>query len=435
MGKRNLDILKKYDIKDIEEVVEKFLKYRLITEKKAMIITFKLGLFGKAKLTGKEIADKLKVSVSYIFLVLKPFVSQLDEYMNDPVNFENTYMQNLEAKTQNSLKYLPVEEMERIITELFEKGKITQKQKDEVTLRYGLFGNKSHRIKEVAEILGTHANYCSKIEKSVNKKIVKYYDISFTKFMSGDNANDNQKEESKSEVPKTEESRSAIKDKFSKKQMEIVLLELLKSKKIFPKEKEIISLKYGLFGNEEHTIKEILTKFPIDNLHVYQIENTFRSALVSFNFNNIKIEEEKNTQNGELITNSDNNNEIESNDIKREEKPTDVSTPAARLTNKSMFDESFNLLVAKSIKAQKVSELLKNFTPKEVIIISLKFGLVDQKYFSTNSITNFLGVSEEEVREIITKAILLYSKELNKCIDDIIDATTETLSSFERIKE
>ena len=64
-------------------------------------------------------------------------------------------------------------------------------------------------------------------------------------------------------------------------------------------------------------------------------------------------------------------------------------------------------------------------TVKESIIISLKLGYVDGKYFSTESIAKFLGIEEIEVIETTKKVLLLYKENINNFLDSLIKVATD----------
>ena len=66
------------------------------------------------------------------------------------------------------------------------------------------------------------------------------------------------------------------------------------------------------------------------------------------------------------------------------------------------------------------TEMMTTLSPKEAIIISLKLGYVDGKYFSTEVIASFLDIKESEVREAIKKILLLYKENINSWIDQAI---------------
>ena len=69
--------------------------------------------------------------------------------------------------------------------------------------------------------------------------------------------------------------------------------------------------------------------------------------------------------------------------------------------------------------------MTKVLTTKESIIISLKLGYVDGKYFSTESIAQFLGIEEKEVIETTKKILLLYKDNINSIIDKLIECVTD----------
>lgn len=62
---------------------------------------------------------------------------------------------------------------------------------------------------------------------------------------------------------------------------------------------------------------------------------------------------------------------------------------------------------------------------KESVIISLKLGYIDGKYFSTDSIAEFLGIEKQEVVDTMKMILLLYKENVNHFIDDAIDIVTE----------
>lgn len=67
-----------------------------------------------------------------------------------------------------------------------------------------------------------------------------------------------------------------------------------------------------------------------------------------------------------------------------------------------------------------------NLSPKETVIVSLKFGLVDGKYFSTDTIANFLEIEITEVLETVKKVLLLYKENMNQAIDHVLESIEPT---------
>ena len=69
--------------------------------------------------------------------------------------------------------------------------------------------------------------------------------------------------------------------------------------------------------------------------------------------------------------------------------------------------------------------MLNVLSVKEAIIISLKLGYVDEKYFSTEAIAQFLGIEEEEVIETTKKVLVLYKEKINNFLNDVIEIATD----------
>lgn len=75
-------------------------------------------------------------------------------------------------------------------------------------------------------------------------------------------------------------------------------------------------------------------------------------------------------------------------------------------------------------------EMTKSFSIKESVILSLKLGYVDQKYFSTETIAAFLGMEDKEVIDITKKGLMSFKTKLNEMIDEVI----EKECGYEKIK-
>ena len=66
---------------------------------------------------------------------------------------------------------------------------------------------------------------------------------------------------------------------------------------------------------------------------------------------------------------------------------------------------------------------MTELNPKAAVIIALRLGYVDGKYFSSESIATFLGIETQEVIETTTEILNLYKKNLNSFIDKAISYT------------
>ena len=73
-------------------------------------------------------------------------------------------------------------------------------------------------------------------------------------------------------------------------------------------------------------------------------------------------------------------------------------------------------------------------TVKESVIISLRLGYIDGKYFSTESIAEFLGIEIQEVIEATKKVLLLYKENINQYIDMAIKTVSNEPNQLTRKK-
>ena len=94
----------------------------------------------------------------------------------------------------------------------------------------------------------------------------------------------------------------------------------------------------------------------------------------------------------------------------------------------NMKREDF-LKMLRLLRSPIFEKVLGMLSVKEAIIISLRLGYVDEKFFSTESIAKFLGMNEVEVREIVKKVLIVYKE----CFNDFIDGAIEVLTDQSRV--
>ena len=77
--------------------------------------------------------------------------------------------------------------------------------------------------------------------------------------------------------------------------------------------------------------------------------------------------------------------------------------------------------ILKLLKTSTFNQMMNVLSIKEIIIISLRLGYVDGKYFSINKISDFLGLEPQEVIDTMKKVLLLYKDNINQFIDQAIE--------------
>lgn len=115
----------------------------------------------------------------------------------------------------------------------------------------------------------------------------------------------------------------------------------------------------------------------------------------------------------------------------KEEKGTKVTqkddNSFSKTPNKDESDDKdiFALQMLKILKTSTFTEMMSKLSVKEAVIISLRLGYIDNKYFSTDAIAQFLDIDKLEVIETIKRILILYRENINEFIDGLINDATD----------
>ena len=174
--------------------------------------------------------------------------------------------------------------------------------------------------------------------------------------------------------------------------------------KLSDEEKELIKLRYVGPSNITLTSKDSSKFYGVLIPKIRKLLNTKIDAV-----NESEVKPEKNEIiNNEVLIVEEKEHSIRNNDIK----------------NNSITKDDY-MKMLDLIKTPAFNQLMNMLTVKESIIVSLKLGYVDDKYFSTESIAQFLGIEEEEVRRITKEVLIKYKNQMNSLLDNIIEFTTD----------
>ena len=80
-------------------------------------------------------------------------------------------------------------------------------------------------------------------------------------------------------------------------------------------------------------------------------------------------------------------------------------------------------------------EMTRRKPLKECLILSLKLGYIDNKYFSTNAIASFLGVDSSEIHSILKKELVDYKEKILHQIDQAIELETSEKPYVKKLKK
>lgn len=217
---------------------------------------------------------------------------------------------------------------------------------------------------------------------------------------------------------------------------------------------------YEIFSNQGYSKEELdeaikcLSKSYIDTLKsrygedlmgvpTAKLDKKERSRLYTAIFGRLKKELQNNrersvipTSKVEDIVNETTNESVEEYVNIPSEENVNVRDEEVKTTHENTNDTSINeyKMLLELLKASTFNDMLKVLTPKDAVIVCLRLGYIDNKYFTSESIANFLGIDTLEVTETTKKVLLLYRDNINKIIDTAIENTTKDNERVRKMK-
>lgn len=227
------------------------------------------------------------------------------------------------------------------------------------------------------------------------------------------------KREENEEMAKLQTIYQYFKD-YTKEQVDIMLL------KLSEEERNLITLRYG--EDLSNPVSAKLTKEQTYKFYGLLIPKMKR--LLANPNNEKKPREKKPRKKQNSIINEQSTTiiaETKETSIKKEEINTeeDITTIPNDNSEKENVSKEDCLKVLELLRTPTFSQMMSVLSVKESVIISLKLGYIDGKYFSTESIAEFLSIEPDEVRETIKKVLLLYKENINQFLDNAIEIVTD----------
>ncbi len=253
---------------------------------------------------------------------------------------------------------------------------LPERDREIILLYFGFYYGKSYTTGEIAQMLGISQSYVSRLIvknlKKIEKKLEKKGIIEFEK-------QSDRKE--KTNMARQLQSIYEYLDKYSKEQIDEVISNLT------DEEKKLIKLRYG-DDLENPVTSELWTP---------EASNNFYCTLVP--------------RMKKLLAN------LEEKKLKGEKS----SSRKVKKSDNTELEKAGYIKVLQLMRTPTTADMLKVLTPKEAVIIFLKLGYIDKKYFSTESIAKFLEIESEEIREITKKVLMVYKEKISQFIDKAID--------------
>ena len=340
----------------------------------------------------------------------------------------------------------------KIIREIVKE--LPSRDREIIMLHFGFYNNKIHTQKEIADMMSISQSYVSRLIT----KIVKKLGIQLKKCGVIETTGKTNKKTVKIDKSTLQLSTTPIMDIQTQKNIE--------SKEI-AMEKSIIDVEERSFGKmrgkklqtiykylNEYTREEIdamLNKLTEEEISLVKLRygNDLDNPVVSSTWGKeettkfygslipkmkrlLSNPDGKRKRNVKKTQNISNENTQASIFSKEQQKVEDSKPNLSQTTSEIEKDDCLKIL--ELMRTPSFGEMLKSLTPKEAVIICLKLGYVDEKYFTTESIAGFLGIETSEVIETIKKVLLVYKENINQFIDKTVDIATGSSLTFKNDK-
>ena len=292
---------------------------------------------------------------------------KLEDVIPSKIDIERDYMESEYSKLELDLLKQSMECLD-------------ERNKKIVMLYFGLFDGKVYAQKEISDMLNISQSHLSRIINRSLKKIKTY-------MQQLELGVDIDKIKDRGEMRKDNRNMRRFKTiyEYFSEYTKIEVNEMIK--KLSDDERELLRLRYG--DDLDNPVSTISIK---DRKIFYShLIPRMKRLLAQARDNKAKIDDK------ELVKD-------------RQDKVPEQS-----------IDKSDYVNMLEMLKTPTFSQMLSILSVKEAIIVSLRFGYVDGKYFDTKTIASFLDISEDEVRDTTMKALLLYKENINNFIDKAIN--------------
>lgn len=415
----------------------------------------KIGTFRKtilnleSKLNGqptmREIANEMGVSISK--------VNELYKLQNDTVSLntligddESSELEDFIPAADEKIEDVVLEKnMQSQVEKLFKKCNLKPREIEVLMLRFGFNDREPMTLEEVGQKFGITRERVRQLEaKSLMTIRRSKYIKEFAEYMhDADQAlqnieefrkkynetgnyngaylkrDDQEKEKESDKMAKLHTIYQYFND-YTKEQVDTMLAKLKEE------DRELITLRYG--EDLENPVSVKLSEEQTKRFYGSLVPKMRRLLL---NPNNERAPRKRGRKKRTIVTT--NSTEIQTTESvqKKVEQIENTSVPeiitpegesdVQSLEQENIFSKDDCCKMLELLRTPSFGQMLNVLTPKEAIIISLKLGYVGEKYFSTESIAQFLEIEQDEVRETTKKVLLVYKENINAFLDNIID--------------
>ena len=312
---------------------------------------------------------------------------------------EDSELENYISSSETTLEEKVItKSLKDEIKKLFSESKLNNNEKRVLSLRYGLDGTKPLTLDEISRVIGLTCERVRQIEARALKLLRKEQNIKeFAIYMEYPNQakeriDDYQKNSFSNNRKKEDNCMRKVQsiydllNGYTKEQVD----EMIKC--LSEEDMELLKLRYG-----NDLENPVCTEISIKD------KNRFYSYLVP-KMRRILLYYKNERKKVNTIINENKKNEV-----------VQVNENNIKLKKETCI----NLLEV--LRTPSFEEMMKTLSVKDAVIISLRLGYIDGKYYSSDAIANFLDISKEEVMEITKKVLYLYRDYFNEYLDKLIN--------------
>ena len=338
-------------------------------------------------------------------------------------------------------------ETHRIIREVVKD--LPDRDRKIIMLHFGFYNDETHTQREIAEMLSISQSYVSRLITKIVKRVGKILE---EKGLIELRAKDKPNHISKPKTTKGEGGKKMARElqtiyqyfkDYTKEQVDAML------EKLSEEEKALITIRYGEDLNNPVSSK--LTKEQTDKFYGSLIPkmkrllanpNKERKPRKKVTRSSKKEQKQSMTEVVDktsvivveepiekipetTIVTAETKEEIKETNCDYVPTELDSSVPSATQNNNENMTKDDCLKILELLRTPSFNQMMSVLSVKESVIISLKLGYIDGKYFSTDSIAQFLGIEPQEVIDTTRKVLLLYKENINQFIDSAIQIATE----------
>ena len=382
----------------------------------------------------EEIANELKISVKY--------AQEIYQYKNDSISInllvgddkDNELGNIISSKNIGPDEQAMTDLMKFQVKQLLEKCNLKPIEKEVILLRFG-FNNTPMTLGEIGNIYNISRQRVNQIEASALMKLRKYKNITdFAGYMENPKEAINNIEIYRKEYRNSGRiTKSFLKDVRREKEDDNMVKTIYEYFKNYSKEEvnkvlstlseeslELIRIRYG----DDLTV-------PVNNKLTEEQRKKF--------YGSVMAQIKRLLENPDIKRRKVQKNEIEEKKIESTSIVENVQTKNNLVetneeqTSEITKDDYINMI--KLFKTSNFKQMMSNLGSKESIIISLRMGYIDGKYFSVDAIAEFLDIERDEVSKIIKEVLLNYKESVIKSIDYAIEVVSDEQNVLKNEKD